>query len=481
AMLTFAKKIGFNPSNLLEEMKLLDEIPFDYKSKIHSSLHKLNGKNFLIVSGSPEEILALSKKEWQKKDNPKEIDLNRKEEIRKTLEDLFAQGLRVIGVSYRETKDEKINKNEISNLVLMGFFGIQDALRKEVREAVEMVKDQGIKVVMITGDHKITAKSIAQEAGIFTQGDSLMSGDEIEAISEGDLIKKIKNISVFYRVNPDHKLRIISAYQKNKMAIAMTGDGVNDALSLSAADIGIGMGKIGTEVAKESSDLILLDDNFGNITYGVEEGKNIFISMKKVVLYLVSTSVGEVFAILGALILGWPLPILAAQILWLNLVTDGFLDVALALGHNPTEREKNNVSKKRPALIDKEDLLRIFLMALAMAIGTLFLFSQNYHTDINKAWTISLSVLAVSQWFNAWNCVDKRRSIFTINPFKKRLLLGATAIVFALQMLAIYNPFFQKMLKTVPLEKGDWVMVVIAAFLVVVFEEIRKFFYRRKK
>ncbi len=481
AMLTFAKKIGFNPSDLLEEMTLLDEIPFDYKSKIHTSLHKVNGENILITSGSPEEILALSDKEWQNKNSPKEIDSKRKEEIRLALEDLFAQGLRVIGIGYKEIKENKITGEEISNLVLLGFFGIQDALRKEVREAVRMVKDQGMKVVMITGDHKITAKSIAEEAGIFNQGDVLMSGDEIEIMSEGELNKKIKDVSVFYRVNPDHKLRIISAYQKNKMAIAMTGDGVNDALSLSAADIGIGMGKIGTEVAKESSDLILLDDNFGNITYGVEEGRNIFASIKKVVLYLVSTSVGEVFAILGALLLGWPLPILAAQILWLNLVTDGFLDVALALEDNPSDKERNSFSKKRPALIDSGDLLRIFLMALRMAIGTLFLFSQNYHNDINKAWTISLSVLAVSQWFNAWNCLDKKKSIFTINPFKKKFLIGATAIVFALQMLAIYNSFFQKMLKTVPLEKEDWVAVAASAFLIVVLEEIRKFFYRRKK
>jgi Ca2+-transporting ATPase len=293
------------------------------------------------------------------------------------------------------------------------------------------------------------------------------------------LSKKIKNATVFCRVNPDHKLRIIEAYQSNKMTIAMTGDGVNDALSLSAADIGIGMGKIGTEVAKESADLILLDDNFGNIIYGVQEGKNILNSIKKVVLYLVSTSMGEVLTILGALFMGFPLPILAAQILWLNLVTDGFLDIALAMDSSQETLLAERGKKRKVSLIDRTMIFRIFLMAVAMAVGTLYLFSQNYQDNIFKAWTISLCTLAVFQWFNAWNCRDDKKSLFFINPFKNKFLLGATVVVVSLQMLAVYNPFLQKMLKTVPLSLNDWLIIIGVAFLIIIFEEIRKIFYKK--
>lgn len=478
AMITFSKKIGFNQNDLLSEIKLIDEVPFDYKLKIHASLHKGEKENLLVVSGSPEEILALVKDCWEEGELSR-INSQKLLAIREELNKMFSAGLRVIGLAYKNCENNKIDRDKIKNLTLVGFFGIQDALREGVGEAVAMVNRENIKVVMITGDHEITAKAIASEAGIYREGENVLSGEEMEAMSDGELARKIKGVSVFYRVNPDHKLRIISAYQKNKITIAMTGDGVNDALSLSAADIGIGMGKVGTEVAKESSDLILLDDNFGNIVYGVEEGKNIILSIKKVVLYLISTSLGEVLTILGALFLGFPLPILAAQILWLNLVTDGFLDVALALEPNRSDKKIITHIKKRVFLFDKKMFLRMTFMSLAMAIGTLYLFSQNYQEDINKAWTVSLSVLAVFQWFNAWNCRDENQSFFSSNPLKNKFLLGATLIVFSLQMLAVYNPFFQKMLKTVPLNLKDWAVIFGVSFLIVVFEEIRKIFSRR--
>jgi len=480
AMLAFSKKIGFNRDDLLVEMPMIDEMPFNYDFKIHISLHKAKDSNFLAVSGSPEEILDLVKKEYSG-NRTKEITNKRLEEIRNELNKMFSQGLRVIAFAHQDYKENKIDMEKISDLTLDGFFGIQDALRAEVRDAVAKVNANNIKVVMITGDHEITAKAIATEAGIYKVGDLVLSGAEIEAMNDRELAKRIKNISVFYRVNPDHKLRIIKAYQINKMVIAMTGDGVNDALSLSAADIGIGMGKIGTEVAKESADLILLDDNFGNIIYGVQEGKNILSSIKKVVLYLVSTSMGEVLTILGALFLGLPLPILAAQILWLNLVTDGFLDVALAMDSSKEGPMLEMVKKRRSDLIDKNMVVRIFFMAVAMAGTTLYLFIQNYKDDIAKAWTISLCTLAVMQWFNAWNCRDDKRSLFFTNPFNNKFLLGATLIVFSLQILVVYNSFLQTLFRTVPLSFSDWFLIVGASFSIVIVEEIRKIFYRKQE
>lgn len=479
AMLVFSKKIGFNRDDLLLEMPMIDEMPFNYNFKIHASLHHSKDINFLAMSGSPEEIMSLVKKELNGS-KIREINKKRLKEIRAELDKMFAEGLRVIAFAYQNYRENKIDMDKVSDLVLVGFFGIQDALREEVREAVLKVSANNIKVVMITGDHEITAKSIAKEAGIYRAGDLVLSGVEIEAMNNKELAKKIKKVSVFYRVNPDHKLRIIKAYQLNKMIIAMTGDGVNDALSLSAADIGIGMGKIGTEVAKESADLILLDDDFGNIIYGVQEGKNILNSIKKVVLYLVSTSMGEVLTILGALFFGLPLPILAAQILWLNLVTDGFLDVALAIDSSQENLKIETARKERISLIDKTMLVRILVMAMAMAIGTLYLFSQNYKEDIAKAWTISLCTLAVMQWFNAWNCRDDKKSLFFTNPLKNKFLLGATIVVFSLQMLAVYNPFLQTMLRTVPLSFDEWMIIVGVSSLIIIAEEIRKIFYKKQ-
>ncbi|HAR99814.1 MAG: Cation-transporting ATPase, E1-E2 family [Candidatus Moranbacteria bacterium GW2011_GWC2_37_73] len=475
AVTVFSKKIGFHRDDLISEEILIDEIPFDYELKFHATLHKQDKNNLLIITGSPEVVLELSEKESDV-NGFKKITVKRKHEIQAMMQSMFEDGLRVIGFAYLETKLHSLDKEKIPKLVFGGFFAIKDALRSEVKSAVRQVAMSGIKVVMITGDHESAARSIAKEAGIFKVKDEVLSGEEIRNLTDNELASKISNVSVFARITPDQKLRIIKAYQSNGMVIAMTGDGVNDALSLTASDIGIGMGKIGTEVAKEASDLILLDDNFANITHGVEEGRNIFNTIKKVVLYLFSTSLGEVLVILGALFLGFPLPILAAQILWLNLVTDGFLDMALAM--EPKEDDNNRLYKKT-FIIDKLMMQRMFFMALPMAIGTIYLFSQYYQTDIAKAWTISLTTMAVFQWFNVWNCRSKEKSIFVMNPFSNKFLVSATGIVVSLQLLAVYNPFFQKILRTVPLSGKEWLLIALIASSIIIVEELRKIVYGR--
>ena len=281
-------------------------------------------------------------------------------------------------------------------------------------------------------------------------------------------------------MTPEHKLRIINAYKKRGEIIAMTGDGVNDAPSLVAADLGVAMGKIGTEVAKEAADIVLLDDNFGSIISAVEEGRSIYKTIKKVILYLFSTSLGEVLTITGALILGYPLPLLAAQIIWLNFVTDGFLDVALAMEPKESGLLSGTFEPPKKYLVDGLMVRRMIFMALPMMFGTLFLFQKYFESDMGKAWTISLTTLAVFQWFNAWNCRSESRSVFQMNFFSNKYLLGATAIVMSLQMLAVYNPFFQRFLHTVPLTLSEWLMAITVATSIIWMEEIRKFFYRRR-
>ncbi|HRZ95263.1 MAG TPA: HAD-IC family P-type ATPase [Candidatus Moranbacteria bacterium] len=478
ATLVFSEKMGFQKSDLEKEFIKIEEKPFDYQLKYHAILHKENGKYQLSVAGAPEEILDISEKIWSPS-RTTILSSDEKEKLKNIFTRMSEKGLRVVALGRKQIEDERI-PDKLSAIDFVGFLGIEDSPRVEVREAVEKVMSANIRLVMITGDHKVTARAIAKEAGIFRREDEIVEGKEIDEMTESDLANRLDNVSVFARVTPFHKLKIINAYKLAGKVVAMTGDGVNDALSLTSADVGVAMGKIGTEVAKEASDIILLDDNFGSIVSGVEEGRNIFKTIKRVILYLFSTSLGEVLTIIGAILLGLPLPILAAQILWLNLVTDGFLDVALAMEPKGDNLLGKKFTKNKLGFVDKLMVLRMFIMALPMAIGTLCLFSQNYQANLQKAWTISLTTLAVFQWFNVWNCRSQIKSIFTSNPFSNKFLVGATGIVIGLQLLAVYNPFLQKVLRTVPLSGKDWLVIVTVAFSIVIIEELRKVAYRRK-
>jgi len=481
ATLVLAKKIGFNREDLEREFLKVKEKPFDYNFRYHAVMHQDKDREGYLVSviGAPEEILKISEKIWSQGKITR-LEKEKKEKLKKVFLKMSAQGLRVVAFGMQRVKNKGISLTKLSP-VFVGFLGIEDSLRKEVKEAVERVKSAGIKLVMITGDHKMTAKKIAEQAGIFKSGDIILEGGEIEDMTEKELAKHLGRVSVFARVNPLHKSKIINAYKLAGKTIAMTGDGINDALSLTSADVGVAMGKIGTEVAKEASDIILLDDNFGSIVSGVEEGRNIYRTIKRVILYLFSTSFGEVLVISGAIFLGFPLPILVVQILWLNLVTDGFLDMALAMEPKRAGLLAKKYVKKEYVLLDNLMIKRIFFMAIPMAMGTLFVFSQYYNNDLQKAWTASLTVLAVFQWFNAWNCRSHLFSIFSINPFSNKFLVGATGVVIGLHFLALYNPFFQKILRTVPLSWEDWALIVMVAMSILVVEEIRKLFYRCKK
>jgi len=479
AMNIFGQKLGFNKDQLENESPLLVDLPFDYKFKYHATVHMFEGKKFLAVAGAPEEILKFCQKSWH--DGQSSI---LKEKEKAELESVFLEmsknGMRVVALAGNFEAGDILKDEEINNLTFVGFLGMRDSLRLEVPEAIKKITSAGIRLVMITGDHKNTALSIAKEAGIYRPGSIVLTGQDIDELTDKGLQEKISACSVFARVTPDHKLRIIEAYKARGEVIAMTGDGVNDAPSLVAADLGVAMGRIGTEVAKEASDIVLIDDNLTNVVYAIEEGRSIYKTIKKVILYLFSTGVGEVLTIAGALAVSLPLPLLPAQIIWLNFVTDSFLDVALAM----EPKEKNLLSEKfkRPKkwIVDGLMARRIVLMAISMAIGTLWLFNEYIKTDAAKAWTISLTTLAVFQWFNAWNCRSEKKSVFRINPFSNKFLIGATLIVISLQLLVVYNPVMQKIMHTAPLELSDWLIIIPIAASIIVVEEIRKFFYRRK-
>jgi len=475
----FGEKIGFKKDDLVRESPFIAEIPFDYKLKYHATSYKVDGKNLLVVEGAPEVVLALCTHMRRDGENH---PLRKKdmEELETALAEMSERGLRVVAGAMRENISSNLAPDSVEGLTFVNLLGMQDILRPEVAGAMERATAAGIRVVMITGDHKLTAQAIAKEAGIWKEGNKVVSGAEVDEMSDAELAARLPDISVFARVTPEHKLRIIQAYKRRKEIVAMTGDGVNDAPPLVAADLGVAMGKIGTEVAKEAADIVLLDDNFGSIVSAIEEGRSIYKTIKKVILYLFSTSIGEVLVITVALLLGYPLPVLAAQIIWLNFVTDGFLDVALAM--EPKEDGLLTGKFERPDkyIVDGLMVRRMAVMALPMMFGTLFLFQGYFENDLAKAWTISLTTLAVFQWFNAWNCRSESKSIFQMDFLSNKWLLGATAVVITLQLLAVYNPLLQSILRTVPLSLSEWLMIIPIAASIVVVEEVRKILHRKK-
>ena len=479
AMLVLAKKFCCYKDDVERDAPLIGEIPFDYKLKYHATLHQLDSENLLTIAGAPEVILDLSQNIWHAgKSQP--LTEKEKSKLESEFLSMSQQGFRVVALAIVQNAPKTVTPEDVQAITFVGFFGMRDALRPEVADAVQKTIAAGMRVVMITGDLKLTAQAIAKEAGIYQEGDIVLTANDIDTLSEDEFKEKLARTSVFARVTPEYKLKIIQAYKAMGKIVAMTGDGVNDAPSLVAADLGMAMGKIGTEVAKEASDIVLLDDNFSSIVAAVEEGRNIYKTIKKVILYLFSTSWGEFFTIIGAFSLGLPLPILPAQIIWLNLVTDGFLDVALAMEPKEEGLLRKNFERSSKYIVNKLMVQRMFLMALPMMLGTLFLFKNHFAQDLTKAWTISLTTLAVFQWFNSLNCRHESKSIFQMNPFSNKFLVGALLVIILLQIFAVYNPIMQKLLRTTPLKLSEWGIILAVGTSIVFVEEIRKFFYRRK-
>ena len=477
AMVVFSEKVGFRHNMLEQETPKIFELPFNYQTKYRATIRAVDGKNFLTVIGAPERVLELCKNIWHR-DGTKTLNEEKKKDLEAVLHRYAREGFRIVAYAIHPDTEQSIDPDKMPPLSFVGFFCMSDALRGEVADAMQRVRAAGIRVVMITGDHRLTAHAIAVQADIWREGDTVLTGSEIDAMSDKELEKKIVRATVFARVTPDHKLRIIQAYRVHGDIVAMTGDGVNDAPSLVAADIGVAMGNIGTEVAKEASDIILLDDNFASIVSAAEEGRSIYKTVKKVLTFLFSTSIGEVINITGALILKWPIPLLPSQIIWLNFITDGFLTAALAM--EPKEKGLMQGKFERPKkwIVDGFMTRRMLLMAPLMGLGTLYLFSQYFETDIAKGWTVALTTMAVFQWFNAWNCRSESKSIFQMNPFSNMFLVGTTTMVVCFQLAAVYTPFLQKILHTTPLSLSEWLLIIPVACSIIVVEEIRKFFYR---
>jgi Ca2+-transporting ATPase len=476
ALEVLGRKIGFKEGEH-EALKIF-ELPFNSVSKYHATIHKLDSKNYLTVVGAPERMLELSDRIWRANKLEK-LSEAEKRELEKVFSDMSRNGLRILGFAMNPDVESVVSGDNLPSLAFGGFFGMKDPLRDEVHEAVRQAEDAGIRVVMITGDHRITAHAIAMEAGLARPGDSVVTGEELDNLSDAELLEKFATCNVFARVTPSHKLRIIELFRQRGEVVAMTGDGVNDAPSLAAADLGVAMGRIGTEVTKEAADIILLDDNFGNIISAAEEGRSIYRTITKVIMYLFSTSIGEVLTISVAIFLGFPLPLLPAQIIWLNLVTDGFMTLPLALEPKEEGLLRQHFTKVSKYILSPSGVKRMVFMGTVIGLGTFFVFVQFLDSGIEKALTISMTTSAIFQWFNAWNCKNENRSIFSMNPLDNMSLVAATMLAAVLQVLAVYHPFMQRFLHTVPLDAREWGYALAVSASVIVLEEIRKLFARR--
>ena len=475
ALLVAATKAGMNKEKLEKAYPRLDEIPFQSEKQYMATLHPRDGGRVAYVKGSVEKILALSKSRLH---GERVVPLTEKDAdaIMQANTDMASRALRVIATAYAEhpveledLKDEHIR----GNLVFVGLAGMADQPREEAREAVRLCKQAGIRVVMITGDHKITAESIARQLDL--PPGKTVTGLELQQMTDEELFDQVEDISVFARIEPLHKLRIVNALKSHGHVVAMTGDGVNDAPALKAANIGIAMGITGTDVAKEGSDMVLADDNFASVVAAVEEGRSIFTRLRNVLFFLLSTNLGELLALSLALLFVGRAPLLAVQIIWINLVTD--TTAAVPLGLEPKVGDELKQPPRHPSvsIVFPGLLLRIIFMAIFMGVGVFLVFRwAEPRMSIEEARTITFCTMVAFEWFRAFNARSDEYTIFRLGVFRNRWLLMAIAGSIALQLIAVYAPFMQVAFRTVPLTMEKWGIALLAGSSLFIIEETRK-------
>lgn len=471
ALAVLAAKAGMTKSALESQYRRLVEFPFDASRKRMSVVVGHQGGRLVLVKGAPDVLQEhCSYILWDDKILPFTGTLRQK--VLAANEEMAASALRVLGLAYREVKPAEEVESEAqaeTGLIFVGLVGMMDPPRAEVREAIATCRRAGIKAVMITGDHQLTAEAIASQLGMLPKGGLVVSGQQLEAMTDEQLEKKIDQICVYARVSPEHKLRIVKALQRRGHVVAMTGDGVNDAPAIKAADIGISMGITGTDVSKEASSLVLGDDNFATIVAAIEEGRGIYENIRKFIRYLLASNVGEILTMFLAMMLGMPLPLVPIQILWVNLVTDGL--PAMALGVDQPEKDLMQ-QKPRPA---KENIFarrlgwKIISRGIAIGICTLGAFwitlrqgDPGNANDLMRAQTVAFATLVLAQLIHVFDCRSSR-SIFHRNLLQNRYLVFAVLSSLMLLLGVIYIEALQPIFKTVGLSLADWCLCFVAA------------------
>ena len=470
ALLTLALKGGATPERIRERSPRRAEIPFDPSAKWMATQHETPASARVFIKGAPEVVLELCGGD---------------EAARAAAERMAERALRVLAFAVADgiSIDARTSFDAFrGRALLLGLVGEIDPPRPEARLAVERCRDAGIRPVLVTGDHKSTALAIARTLGIARDGDGALDGRELERMSDAELADRIEGISVFARVQPAQKLRIVSAYQQRREVVAMTGDGVNDAPALVQADVGVAMGLTGTEVAKEAANIVLGDDDFASIVAAVEEGRVVYRNIKKAVLLLFSTAAGEVSVLLLAMLLGYPPPFAAVQILWNNLVTEGLVTVYLVMEPAEGDEMKRAPISRDEPLLTRTLLTRMAFMVPAIVISTLGWFVGRIAAGVPEAQvrTETFTLLAICEWFNVLNCRSETRSAWSLGLLRNPWLLGGLAIGNLLQIAVVFWAPLGRIFHTVPFGLREVVALGVVGSLVLWVEELRKFVARRR-
>ncbi len=466
ALVEGALKYNKNKTELYKLMPRVNEIPFDSERKMMTTIHKLDKGYRIIAKGAPDVLL-----------NRCNLSIGEKNNIERQNEIMAGKALRVIAVSYKDISvlPEKIESSFVeTGLKFVGLIGMIDPPREGVKEAVVTCKRAGIKTVMITGDHIVTAKAIAKELNILGKYDKAITGKELDKIPQKKLEKEIKEYSVFARVTPEHKVRIVKAWQSTGAVVAMTGDGVNDSPALKNADIGIAMGKNGTDVAKSESDMILTDDNFVTIVKAVKQGRNIYDNIKKAIHFLIATNIGEIVTIFMGLVLGLKSPLLAIQLLWINLVTDSF--PAIAIGLEPPEK---NIMTRAPVDSKKgifADGLwnKIIIEGIMLGMLTLITFSiGNKYYGLEVGRTMAFVALGALELVHSFN-IKSEESLFKVGILENKFLVVSFMLGILIQTIVVIIPTFANIFSLEPLTSTQWLIVAIISILPIPIMEIQK-------
>lgn len=481
---------------LERDHKRIDEIPFDSDRKLMTTVNKYDNEYYVMTKGAIDNLLKLCTKAYIK-GSIIEITKDIKNEILAASNNMSDDALRVLGAAYKILPNSHVEIDSLENdLILIGLVGMIDPPRLEVKDSISLCMNSGIKTVMITGDHQNTAFAIAKELNITDDAKAVISGAELDKMSDADLNNRIESIRVFARVSPEHKVKIVRALKDKGNIVSMTGDGVNDAPSLKMADIGVAMGITGTDVAKGAADMILIDDNFSTIVAAIKEGRNIFTNIKKTIIFLLSCNIGEIIALFLAILLGWATPLRPIHILWVNLITDTL--PALALGVDPGDPDVMKYKPRDPKdSLFKGESLNLLLNGTLIGILTLTafiigakyysgatnlfpLFPKNLSEDaLQHAQTMAFVVLSVSQLVHSLNMRNDKKSIFKIGLFTNKYLIAAIVFGLLLQVLIVSIPAIAKIFSVHSLSLIDWGFVTILSLMPMLFNEIVKIFKRR--
>ena len=467
-----AMEEGVSKSFLYDEMKRINDIPFDSKRKMMTTIHKYGNRYRIITKGAPDVLLKRCSNCYS---GGQIVPIfSKKDDINEQNNQMAEKALRVIAVAYKDVEKLPEMQDVEKDLIFCGLIGMIDPPREGVKEAVRTCRRAGIKTVMITGDHLQTAKAIAKELGILKRGDLAIDGETLERMSQHELEQNIMDYSVFARVSPEHKVRIVKAFQSTGAVVAMTGDGVNDAPALKNADIGIAMGKGGTDVAKNAADMILLDDNFVTIVEAVKQGRNIYDNIKKAIHFLISTNIGEIVTIFFGLVLGIKSPLLAIQLLWINLVTDSLPAIALGL-----EKEEENIMSRLPRN-PKKNLFadglwwKIMIEGAMLGMFTLLAFSignRLYSVEVGR--TMAFLTLGILELVHSFN-IKSEESIFKIGVLENKYLVGALVLGVILQVIVVVVSPLAQVFSLVPLTGIQWLYTVLIAVAPIPIVEIQK-------